>query len=53
MLTLSYVLVVVVAAWLVYWGLDTRFHLTHQVKRWRDKRFWRRRNQREGRGGSR
>ena len=50
MLTLSYVLIAAVACWLIYWGLDAQFHLTHQIKRWRDRRLWRKRNAREGRG---
>ncbi len=50
MLTVAYLFLIVAALWLVFLGLDARFHLIHQYRRHRTKAFWRDRNRREGRG---
>ncbi|WP_309645693.1 hypothetical protein [Phenylobacterium sp.] len=49
MLTLSYLLIVTVSLGLAYWALDTRLHLTHKIRQWRHRRYWRQRNAREQR----
>ena len=49
MLTLAYLFVVVAGAWLLFLGLDARFHLVHRYKRRKNKAFWRERNRRERR----